>query len=439
MTQQPTYVYRNADQIVTFAEGPYEGRVTRNHAGVIKKGTLVTRGRRILWIGPDKEYTPAVVPSGPLVEFDVTGQIILPGLIDPHTHLLYGGHRARDWLARFEGLDYQTIAERGGGILYTVKMTRETRDDVLIRTLYQRLDHLFASGVTTVEIKTGYGLNERDEFRLLRILQIARQNHPVQIVRTFLGAHAIPPDRERTAYLQWIVDEAIPQLKTYQMAEYVDVFCDEGYYTPEETLAIVRAAREHGIPVRLHVDELNHTGLVSKINDWNGIHSVDHLERISPEEIDILIENEITMTLLPATCFHLHLSAPPITDILKKGSLIALGSDHNPGTNPVLNPWYTLWIACVAWGLSPLQALAGMTVNAAASLRLHGRIGRLAPGLGADFIVVDVPHYIFCIYQWDYVPVRFVVREGRPYRITEQAVIQETWQLYEPDKSHGSS
>ena len=430
---KPYYVFRHAAQALTFRSGPYAGRYQPRPGDVLKNATLVAHRGRIVWLGPDSEYDPDAYVDHPRVEFDLSGQIILPGLVDPHTHLLYGGHRVQDWLHRFQGLSYAEITRRGGGIRRTVAATRKTRDDALRTALLKRLDRLFASGVTTVEIKTGYGLRERDEFRMLRLLQVADQAHPVTIIPTFLPAHAPPDDGDRNEFLQVVREEWIPRVGRDHSARYCDVFCDEGFFTVEETLELVRAAREANLAVRLHCDELSSTGLIERMNDWRGVHALDHLDHMNPDAAAILAENEIAAVLLPATCLHMGLPDPPIPAMLDQGVILALGSDHNPGTNPVLNPWYTLWLACTKWHLAPLQALAGMTVNAAYTFRMHGRLGRLQPGLRADFIAVDVPHYGFLLYQWDLVPVTYVVKNGRPYRVREDARIYHTYRRYEPE------
>lgn len=428
----PYYAFRNAAQILTFHPGPYSKSIVANNAGILEHSTIVTHRGRIAWIGPDADYSPTSFSPNLVIEFDVSDSILMPGLIDPHTHLLYGGHRVKDWIARFHGLSYKDITARGGGIASTIAATQHTRDDVLREVLLQRLDRIFAFGVTTVEIKTGYGFDETNEFRMLRILHAIRRIHPIDVLLTFLPAHGAPNEAERNGYIEAITNSWIPRVGQHHMAQYVDAFCDDGFFSVDETLSIIQAARSAHLFVRLHGDELSRTGLLRRIDNWRDIHSIDHLEYMNPEDARLLAENEVAAGLLPATCFHMGLPDPPLKALQDAGVIITIGTDHNPGTNPVLNPWYSLWLACIKWNFTPLQALAAMTINAAYSFRIHGRVGRLARGLRADFIIVDVPHYGFLTYQWDLVPIRFVVKNGRPYRITENAKIIETYREFEP-------
>ncbi len=426
-----TYVLRRLEQVVTFADGPIGGRVTVDHLGIREHAAVVVHRGRIAWIGPDTDI-PAEWAQKPTVEIDLRGHIALPGLIDPHTHLVYGGDRLQDWLERLRGRSYAEIAARGGGIVRTVRDTRAMPEDDLLQLLEHRLDRLFAFGVTTVEIKTGYGLDAETELRLLRCLQRIQDIHPMTVIPTFLGAHAIPPDMDRTAYIDMLAAQLIPVVAQHRLALTMDVFCDAGYFTPEETLFLLEIARQHGFTgFHLHVDEFSHTGLLEAIDNWKHIYSVDHLNHMDGRMAAVLAEQGAAAVLSPATALHLQLPRPPISALLDAGVHLAFASDHNPGTNPVLNPWYTLWVACVHWGLPLEQVLAGMTVEAAYSLRIHGQTGRLSPRMRADMVIVDVPHYGYILYQWDTLPIRWVWKNGRPYRIREQAEIHFTWMALE--------
>ncbi len=429
------YLFRNASMVVTFDKGPFKGGFTESDIGILRHATIAVSRGKILWIGPDKDFDPSLFVDTRIVEFDVSGQTVIPGIIDPHTHLIYAGDRMLDWIGRFRGWSYETIKEKGGGILRTVKNTRHARENQLKHETTQRALRKFVSGVTTIEAKTGYGLSAPDEVRLIRILaQLSEELDLVELIPTFLPAHAIPPNIDRTAYIETIVEHMLPLVFENKWARYFDVFCDSGYYTVEETLYLIQQARERGFHIRLHIDELSHTGFVEQNDTWAGIHSVDHLEHTTPEEIERLASEEIACCLIPTTRFHFNLKQPEIESFLKNGAILTFASDHNPGTNPVYNPWYTLWLACVTWNLPVHLVLAGMTIHAAYSLRLHGRIGKIQPGFRADFIILNMPSYHYLAYQWDLIPVSYVVRNGRPYEIRENAEIRYTWERFEHEE-----
>jgi imidazolonepropionase len=426
-----TYILRRLAQVITCGEGPYPGRVTAERLGIVEQGSIVIHRGRIAWVGPDRDLSAEWLHQD-AVELDLAGHIAFPGLIDPHTHLIYGGDRLYDWIERLRGRSYLEIAARGGGIWKTVQDTRATPDEELKRLLELRLDRLFAFGVTTVEVKSGYGLSEAEELRLLRCLQQVQATHPMGILPTFLGAHAYPRDMDRAEYLDVLTQRLMPEVVRQGLSLSIDAFCDTGYFTVEETLYLLTLARQQGfVAIHLHADEMSHTGLLEAIDDWKNVYSVDHLNHMDARMARVLAEMGVAAVLLPATCFHLGLPTPPFRALLEADAIVAIGSDHNPGTHPGLNPWYVFWIACVGWNLSVEQVLAGMTVQAAYSLRIHGQTGRIAPGLRADLVVVDVPHYGYLLYQWDLLPIRWVFKNGRPYQIRETAEIRYTWMAHE--------
>jgi len=337
---------------------------------------------------------PAGILGGQTETVDLGGRWMTPGLIDCHTHLVFAGDRADEFERRLLGESYEEIARSGGGIRSTVTATRAASFDTLLSAAERRLRALASEGVTTVEIKSGYGLELDTEMRMLQVaLELERRN-PIRVVGTLLGAHALPEEFEgRSAeYLDVVCEEMIPRAAEEGLAACVDAFCEEIAFTAEECGAVFDAAKAHGLPVRLHADQLSDSGGAA-LAASHGALSADHLEFASEAGVRALAAAGTVAVLLPGAFYTLRQTRPPPVDALRESGVpIALATDANPGSSPVLSPLTVLQMGCTLFGLTPEEALAGMTRNGARALGLGDEIGTIEEGKAADFAVWDIDH-----------------------------------------------
>ena len=359
--------------------------------GAIRDAVLVIREGRIAWLG-DAAGAPSELVGNPEQTLDAEGGWATPGLIDCHTHLVFGGDRAREFEMRLRGTSYEEIARAGGGILSTVKATRGASEDELVASASRRLATLLEHGVTTVEVKSGYGLDVPSELRMLRVARRLADEHPVTVSTTLLAAHALPPEFEadRGAYLSLICDEMIPAAVAEGLADAVDAFCEGIAFTREECARVFEAGARHGLSVRLHADQLSDLGGAALASEHMA-RSADHLEYASEAGVEAMAEAGVTAVVLPGAFYFLgggHL--PPIDAFRRRAVPIAIATDLNPGSSPVGSPLLAMNMACVLFGLTPEEALAGMTRNAAPVLGVAGESGTLEVGSRADIAVWSV-------------------------------------------------
>jgi imidazolonepropionase len=380
-------------------------------AGVLDDGALVVSGDRIDWLGPAAALPP-LPPDTEVV--DLRGQVVLPGLVDSHTHLIFAGSREDEFEDRLRGLSYQEISARGGGILSTVRKVRQASRDELKALARPRLQRLLRFGVTTVEVKSGYGLTTDDERKCLETVAELNREGPLELVPTFLGAHAVPAEyrERRDEYLRLVCDEMLPEVARSHLAEFCDVFCETGVFSLDESERILRRAAGLGLKLKLHADELSPLGgaeLAARL----GATSADHLLQITDAGIDALAGSATVATLLPGTAFFLGLPYAPARRLIAGGLAVALASDCNPGTCPTENLPLVGAMACTQMGLLPAEALTALTLNAAAALGRSDRIGSLAAGKQADLLVCDIPDYRHLFYHFGVNHVRRVYKRGR--------------------------
>jgi imidazolonepropionase len=358
--------------------------------GAIERAALAATGDRIAWLGPMSEL-PGSPRALAKVVHEGRGRWMTPGLIDCHTHLVFGGDRAREFELRLGGATYEQIARAGGGIVSTVKATREASEEALLASARERLEGLLADGVTTIEIKSGYGLNTECELKMLRVARRLGDTLPVSVVTSFLGAHAVPPEfaRRQGAYVDLLVDEMLPAVARSGLADAVDAFCETIGFTPAETERIFAAAGRHGLRVKLHADQLSDlggSGLAARF----GALSADHIEYASEESVRAMAVSGTVAVLLPGANFFLReRQMPPIEALRRHGVPIAIATNCNPGSAPVLSLLLMVAMASTLFRLTPEEALAGVTRNAARALGLDDR-GVLAPGLRADLALWDI-------------------------------------------------
>ncbi len=323
--------------------------------------------------------------GGSAIDIDATGLIAMPGLVDCHTHTVWAGTRLGDFVRRQSGESYAAILEGGGGIHTTVHATRGASDEVLRALCRARLDTMLASGVTTVEIKSGYALTIEGEARLLRIARECAG--PQRVVTTFLGAHAIPPDRDRAAYVDEVCGPMLAACLAY--ADGIDVYCDRGAFTLAEAERILRAGKAVGLSIRAHAEQVDGTGIAALAATLGAL-SCDHLERLDDAGIAAMARAGTVAVLLPGAMLYLHDSAPPIAKLRAAGVALSVATDFNPGSSPVRDLWTCATLACLTMGLSPEEALGGITVNAARALGLAG-VGELRAGAVADVALYKPP------------------------------------------------
>ena len=345
---------------------------------------------------------------------DAGGAWITPGLIDCHTHAVYGGNRAAEFEQRLNGATYAEIAQAGGGIVSTVRATRQASVDELVESALPRLRAIAAEGVTTVEIKSGYGLDTATERRMLQAARRIPDHLPVDVAATFLGAHALPPEYAGDAdgYIDLVCREMIPAVAEAGEADAVDAFCETIGFTRNQTERVFRAAGECGLPVKLHAEQLSNLGGAALVAEYGGL-SADHLEYASEAGVRALAEAGTVAVLLPGAFYYLReTQLPPIDLFREHGAGMALATDCNPGSSPVTSLLLMLNMACTLFRLTPAEALAGVTREAARALGLQDRIGTLEPGKAADFALWDIGRPGELAYPAGFNPCRAVVKNG---------------------------
>jgi imidazolonepropionase len=382
-----------------------------NTYGLVRDAAMVVLQGKITWVGVRKDL-PRDFLSGAQQIYDVKGGWITPGLIDCHTHLVYGGNRAREFEMRLKGISYEEIARQGGGIRSTVAATRAADEASLFQQSARRLLSLLAEGVTTVEIKSGYGLDLETERKILRVAKRLGEEFPVTVCPTYLGAHALPPEFEGNGdgYVDFICRDVLPELVSENLATAVDAFCEKIAFTPAQTERVFKAALKHGLKVKLHAEQLSDQGGASLAAKYSAL-SADHLEYLSEAGVQALAQSGTVAVLLPGASYYLRESRIPPIDLMRRyGIPMAVSTDCNPGTSPVGSLLLMVNMACTLFRLTPEEALAGVTRNAAKALGLEKQIGTLEPGKDADFVVWDISEPAELAYAVAFNPCRQVVR-----------------------------
>lgn len=394
----PEILVTNAGQLLTMADGGL---------GLIAPGAVRIREGRIAEVGTD------LTPQPGAQVLDARGCVVLPGFVDPHTHLVFAGWRAEEFEMRLAGRSYKEIAEAGGGILNTVRLTRQAGFDELYESARQRLEEALAWGTTTMEVKSGYGLELETELRMLAVARRLNDEGPVRIVPTFLGAHAVPKGTGKDAYIREIIEEMLPRVAAEKLARFCDVFCENFVFNAEESRQILAAGKRFGLLPTVHADEIESSGGAELAAEIGAV-SASHLLQPSERGLRMMAERGVVAILLPGTCFFLqeqHRS--PVSRMRELGITMALGSDFNPGSCTLLAPPLVAQFGCIYYGLTITEALRGITINAARALRLEAETGSIEPGKSADLVITDVPDYRHIIYRLGHNPVRLVLVRGR--------------------------
>ncbi len=392
--------------------------------GAIDDGALGIAAGRIVWVGP-RATLPAAGKRPSVTLHDAGGRWITPGLVDCHTHLVYAGNRAHEFEQRCNGVSYEEIARTGGGIASTVAATRAAAEDALLAQSVPRLEALLREGVTTVEIKSGYGLDAANEAKMLRVARRLGRDLPVTVRTTFLGAHALPPEFSARPddYIDFLCETVLPAIVAAGLADAVDAFCETIGFTPAQTERMFRAARVAGVPVKLHAEQLSDqegAALAAKF----GALSADHLEHLSPAGIAAMARSGTVAVLLPGAFYFLRDTKVPPVEALRRAAVpIAIATDCNPGTSPTTSLLLMLNMACTLFRMTPAEALAGVTRNAARALGLQDRCGMLQSGMDADFVLWDIDSPGDLAYRIGYNPCHAVVRHGSTVTRTRSVIL----------------
>lgn len=333
---------------------------------------------------------------------DANGKMVFPSFVDSHTHLVYAGSREIEYIDKIKGLSYEEIAKRGGGILNSAKRLQEASEDELYASAKIRIEEIIRQGTGAVEIKSGYGLNTEAELKMLRVIRRLKETMPIEIKATFLGAHAVPAEfkGKQTEYVDLVINEMIPAVAAEDLADYIDVFCDKGFFTVEDTDRMLMAGTKYGLRPKIHANELDYSGGVQVGVKYNAL-SVDHLEYVGDEEIETLLNSETMPTILPGAAFFLGLEYSPARKMIKAGLPVAIASDFNPGSSPSGNMKFMMSLACINYKMLPEEAINATTINTAYAMGLSEELGSIAIGKKANlFITKEIPSIEFMPYAY---------------------------------------
>lgn len=412
----------SSSQLLTLAGGPQRGKALGT-LGIIENGAVVVRDEKIVAVGATAELKSSF-PNEPTLE--ASNCVLMPGFVDPHTHVIWGGDRANEFEMKMAGKPYLEILAEGGGILSTVRQTRTTSIEALIAQTRPRLLRMFAHGTTTVEAKTGYGLQTATELRLLKALLTLNDETPLDLAITFLGAHAIAPEFEGDpqGYTELVCETMIPMLKQWWGTHaprlplpFVDVFCEDKAFDLKQSRQILTKAKSLGFPLKIHADEFANIGGVSLAVEL-GAASADHLVKTSDADIAALGRSDTVAVALPCTPFGLaEKEYTPAIKLIEAGAILALATDCNPGTSWNESMQMAIALSCRYMGLTPAQAIAASTINSAHAIRMSERIGSIEAGKQADMLILSVPDYRYLGYRYGTNLVKQVIKRGQVYSV----------------------
>jgi imidazolonepropionase len=410
-------IIKNATQLLTLQSenrGPRRG-VQMEDLGLVSGGAVAVIDGHIAAVGTTREVEATVSRSAVTKVIDATGKVVIPGFVDPHTHPVFAGSREEEFELRIKGASYQQIAAGGGGIRSSVRSLRQSTKEELKEQARPRLDRMLSLGTTTAEAKSGYGLNLKDEIKSLEAINELNQNHPLELIPTFLGAHEVPDEfrHNREAYVRLVREKMIPQVARRGLAEFCDIFCEEGVFDVKESREILTAAQNAGLKLKLHADELAASGGALLAAELKAV-SADHLVFISQEGIDAMRGAGVIPVLLPGTTFSLGLSQyAPARRMIEVGLPIALATDLNPGSCMTESMPMILTLACLQMAMTPAEAIIAATINAAYAVDRGDSLGSLEVGKQADLVVWDMLNYKVLPYHFGVNLVEMVMKSGR--------------------------
>ena len=373
----------------------------------IKDGIISAFGSMDHWTGIENWNNTEII--------DANGGMVFPSYCDSHTHLVFAGNRENEWEQRIKGASYEDIAKSGGGILNSAKKLQETSEDELLEKALQRAKEVMKMGTGAIEIKSGYGLTTEAELKMLRVIKRLKKLSPLTIKATFLGAHAIPQEYKtnKSAYLDLIIDEMLPQIAQEQLAEYIDIFCEEGYFSVEDTERLLDAAQSYGLIPKTHVNQFTIQGGVKASVKYKAL-SVDHLEIMNDEDIEALTGSECMPTLLPSCSFFLGIPYGPAKKLMENDLPVALATDYNPGSSPSGNMNFVASLGCIRMGMTPEEVINATTINTAYAMGLSQELGSIAVGKKANlFITKPISSYAFIPYSFGHQYIDKIIINGK--------------------------
>ncbi len=383
-----------------------------SHVGTIDNAFLLIENEIIKDFGSMKDCPET---SASVQVINANGQMVFPSFVDSHTHLVYAGSREIEYVDKIKGLSYEEIAQRGGGILNSAKLLQQTPEDELYQQAKARIHEIIALGTGAVEIKSGYGLTTESELKMLRVIKRLKETMPIEIKATFLGAHSIPAEYrgEQGKYVDLVINEMLPQVAEQNLADYIDVFCDKGFFTVEQTDRILEAGAKYGLRPKIHANELDFSGGIQVGVKHNAL-SVDHLEFVGKEEIEALLNSETMPTILPGAAFFLNMRYAPARQMIDSGLPIALASDFNPGSSPSGNMKLIMSMGCINYKMTPEEVINATTINTAYAMGLEKQVGSIARGKLANlFITKKIPSIEFMPYAYGSNLIDTVILKGK--------------------------
>jgi len=417
----------NCEQLLTCRGQIPKRAAALQDVGLLEKACIASYKGKIIFLGEEKKFKKEVRLEEDGTCIDGTGLVALPGFVDSHTHLPFAGTREEEFVLRLKGYSYQELAEQGLGIQTTVKATRQASKKDLLSLSLNRLDSMLLLGTTTAEAKSGYGLNLKDEIKQLEALEELNRDHPIDIVPTFMGAHEIPEEYKsrKGDYIELLTQKILPEVKEKNLAEFFDVFCEEGVFSVEETRKLVRAAKAAGFKIKIHADEFSPLG-GAKLAAEEEATSADHLINITKEGIEELAKSQTAATLLPAvSVFLMYEKKAPARKLIEEGAIVALATDFNPGSSMTESMLFVLQLAVLSLKMSIEEAINAATVNAAYALAKHEEVGSLEVGKKMDVVLWDVPNYPTLVYHLGINPLKHVIKNGNIVVKDGAIVVQE--------------
>jgi imidazolonepropionase len=395
---------KNANELVTVSgSNKPRTREEMNNLSIINKGSIAIKDEHILDVGKNLEYKAEII-------IDATGKTVMPGFVDPHTHLVFAGSREFELDWKLQGLTYMEILKKGGGITYTVNETRKTNQSDLLEQSHLRLDNMLLHGTTTCEAKSGYGLDIETELKILKTNHKLNDTHPIDIISTFLGAHAVPEEYKTEEYVDIVVNEMLPEVKDF--AIFCDVFCEKGVFTPEQSKEILNKGKKHGLIPKIHADEIVDTGGAALAADVGAI-SADHLLMSNDNGLKEMTKKGVIGVMLPGTPFSLMMNDyAPARKIIDLGVPVALATDLNPNCW-IENMQLIIQLACLNMNMTPSEAITASTFNASCAIGLNDSIGSLEKTKKADIIILDIPNHKYLPYHYGVNLVETVIKKGK--------------------------